>query len=131
MLVEEGLFSFLKSTPVVVAAVGQRIYPVFLPQGVKVPAATYRRAKTDTTLLLEEEGLDSATMEIIVWDEDYLRAKKVAHAIRAALTADIVTLGEVQVHSITWEDEEDVFDEESRAAGMLGVRAAFEIIVSP
>lgn len=131
MLVEEGFFTFLSTTPAVTARIGLRIYPVFLPQGVVVPAVTYRRARSDTTLPLDEEGIRAVTIEVIVWDDNYVRAKRAAQAIHEALIAVSATLGGVPVHAISWENEEDIFDEESRAAGLLGVRQEFEIIVSP
>ncbi|TKS58777.1 MAG: hypothetical protein EWM72_02777 [Nitrospira sp.] len=131
MLLEEGFYSCLSTAPTVAALIGTRLYPVFLPQGVAVPAVTYRRARSDVTQTLEEEGLRSATMEVIVWDDDYVRAKRAAQTIHDVLVAVTATLGGLPIHGITRENEEDVFDEESRAAGLLGVRQEFEIIVDP
>lgn len=128
MLIEEGFFTFLSKNAAVQAQIGQRLYPVRMPQGVQLPAATYRRAQTQTEILLDEEGLDAATIEIIVWDNDYLTAKNAARVIRGQLQLVTATLGGITIHNLTWEDESDEYDAEALGGtGLIGIRAAFQI----
>lgn len=129
MFIEEGLQAFLSTNEAVQALLGTRIYPVWLPQKASLPAATYSRIETEihNTLDGNAQGINSGLFEIVVWDKDYMSAKRAARAIREELLILDAPMGGVLFLGITWEDEGDANHEQALIIGAYGVREQFRI----
>lgn len=88
-MIEDVLYSRLSGFPGLANLVGDRIYPIILPQECRLPAVTFRRAATPVRepLLSVDSGEVVAHIEITAWsllaDYDVLRA--VARQVRLAL----------------------------------------------
>ena len=128
-MLEEGLSTFLRANAAIVAVLSTRSYPVRLPQNVPLPAASYRRSGTSPEVLLDEDGLHRAIIEIAVWDAEYLNAKSVALVVRNELRRVENDLGGWVVRNVSWINEEDTYDEEAiGGSGLFGIVETFEIL---
>ncbi|HOX22841.1 MAG TPA: DUF3168 domain-containing protein [Elusimicrobiales bacterium] len=86
MTAEQILYDVLRQTAAVAALVGDRIYPVRLPDEVILPAMTYLKA---SCIRYASHGgpsrLSSARFQLDCYSADYLDAKRLALAAVAAL----------------------------------------------
>lgn len=86
MTAEQSLFELLSHDAAVSALVGDRIYPVRLPDEVVLPAMVY--AKASCIRYASHGGpsrLSSARFQMDCYSADYLEAKRLALATVAAL----------------------------------------------
>jgi len=133
-LLEEDLVQHLKEQAAIVAAVQNRITPVFLPQGYVLPAIVFRlvSSRAVRSVSVIDLGLVTAFYEITAWHLDYFESKRLAAHIRAALDDQIWTLGTREVLELYYVDgsEQDVVDDESRASNIpFGVQAQYALFV--
>lgn len=123
MELEEGLYLFLASEPTVTALVSTRIYPVVIPQDALQPALVYQRINTtvrEDTLTLEDDPIDDITVAITVWGPDYRVCKQVATAVRVALLSPARGDFGMDLQSVSWQNQVDVYDEDLRVPGVRG-----------
>ena len=129
MLFEEGLYTFLSTTPALTAIIGLRIYPIVAPQNVVLPACVYRVTGKSEDVLLDEEGLRTHFVELQAWGEDYGAIKTLAQLLRTALLAAPPDLGGYPIETCVWRNETDEYDPEAKGgAGLMGVIMSFEIV---
>lgn len=112
--VEEALRSKLVGTAAVTALVGQRVYPLVLPDGQALPAVVYQRVTTArgaSHTATVGRGLVNATMQFACIGLTYGSARAVATAVRQALEWLRETISGVDVDAIHFGDEEDGYSE--------------------
>jgi hypothetical protein len=88
-LVEAGLVQLLNSTPSISALVGNKVYPVVLPNDFplsSLPAVTYQTVSASTDMNLDRSALVTKRIDINVFAGRYLDAKNVQAAIAEVLT---------------------------------------------
>lgn len=128
ILLEEGLYTFLSTNGNLLPLLGTRIYPVKLPQGVKLPALTYRRASRSGQYTFGGAvKLPAVRLEITTWHSDYKEVKSVAEKLRVELDGYTGDLGGVTTPFIELVTEEDVYSDEAQ---LFGLQADYEITVS-
>lgn len=130
MLLEEAFFGQLAEDHEVAAIVGDRIFPVEIPQFepgvVTYPCVVYRLVSRPGLYTLDGvTNCAESTMEVFCLAKEYIAAKTLARAVRrsldtveptdplAALEADklgILKLGEVDTKEIDDIEELDVFN---------------------
>jgi hypothetical protein len=86
-LIEETLFTRLSTFPGIIALVGTRIYPIFMPQGVIYPAITYQRISTEPreSCMVSDVGIVKPRFQITAWGETFATAKAIVDQVRQAL----------------------------------------------
>jgi len=111
MQIGEALYSYLSSYAGLTALVGNRIYPLILPQGVTLPAVTYTQISGPRVHCMgSDPGLTHPRFQVSVWAESYSDMATVAAQVRAALQDYSGTMGGddgVVVQRIFLEDETD------------------------
>ena len=99
--IEEILHARLIASAPVTAIVGQRIYPMTLPQGFTPPAITYFLA---TGVLGLTMGIalptDEPHLQFSCWAKSYGQAKQLAAAVRAALNGYVDLTTNPQVNAV-------------------------------
>jgi hypothetical protein len=116
--IEEGIVYRLKNYSGLSALVGDRIYPLKLPQGVILPAVTYQRISTPRVITHDQGtgGLAMPRFQFSAYDDGYSSVKAVIKQIREALNGYKGTPGgtdTVLVHGAFAEDEQDFDDPDS------------------
>ncbi len=85
---EEALFKVLNDDAAIDAIANSRIYPVVMPQDVKMPAITYHEtANSPVNTLQGKSGLENPTWAINCWSTSYDVAKDLAQKVKDAMDA--------------------------------------------
>jgi hypothetical protein len=103
MSLETSLYLHLSTHVDIQPLVGNRVYPVLLPQNPTYPAITYRRDDDSrySTLDGNQNAFVDASLILDAWGETYAAAKNLADEIKAALqnlTGDMSGLTVNRVH---------------------------------
>lgn len=88
-MIETAIFTLLSTTAAVTALVGNKIYPVVLPNDFpasELPAVTYQTVSASTDMNLDRSALETKRIDINVFAARYLDAKNVQAAIADVLT---------------------------------------------
>lgn len=87
MIVEAGLRLLILGDATVATLLGDRAYPVVLPQAPTLPAVTYQRIGGGIRVGSHagDSGLTQARIQLDCWASSYLAAKELAAAVRRAL----------------------------------------------
>lgn len=108
---EEALFSFLVADTDLTALVGQRIYPLLLPQQPTTPAISYQRISTTPLYALNgNQQLTKVRIQFDIFGATLADAKSVAEALHSRLDAYRGLMGSVQVGSVFRASEMDLYD---------------------
>ena len=84
--IEQDVHAALAGHAGLTALVGDRIYPVVLPEGVSYPAVRYQRIGGGPLQHTGgDSGLENARIQIDVWAKRYAQAKDTAEQVRAAI----------------------------------------------
>lgn len=90
---------------------GDRFYPLVIPQGVALPAATYERVSDQT---IHASGADQKTrgprVRVTAWGSTYASAKALAAQIVAALRDYTGTSSSVTIQRIFYEGDSDGYE---------------------
>lgn len=110
---EEGLYAFLTANAGVFGLVGERIYPQVIPQDAPMPAVAYQRISSprEYSHYPGASGLARARMQFTCEGDSYRQAKRVAEAIRAALSGYKGVAGDVTIGAAFLENENDSYSE--------------------
>lgn len=93
------------------ALIGDRLYPMRLPEGVTFPAMTYQRISTPRMRSHSgPSGLASPRFQYDCWDVTYAGAGAVARELRLALDGYRGGMGQIETFANFLEDERDDFD---------------------
>jgi len=86
MRLEEAVYAYLISQPAIHAKIGNRIFPLLLPQKSQFPAATYTLVSVERTPALQKDtGYVKATLQFSCHAKSYSEAVIVTHLLRIAL----------------------------------------------
>ena len=97
-MIEQTLVAVLKNNSAVSALVGTRIRPLTLGQDEPLPAVVYQRVSTvPVTSLDGDSGVDAVRIQVSCWAETYSGARALASAVRAAVTAGMVAVTEMDI----------------------------------
>lgn len=129
MALQHHLFTFLTGFPAIVALVGTRIYPMTIPQNAIVPAQGVGTEEQKKPALvwrlirepygaeeLDGETLVQVTLELITWGQTYESMDAVAEVVKDTLQAWALSefplrVGQVSAQTVTFTQEEDIFEE--------------------
>lgn len=85
-MIETSLRSYLLAQTSITSLVGQRIYPMRLPQGATLPAITYQVVFGTSTYSHDgDEDLGRRRFQLDCWASTYADSMNVAEAVRAAI----------------------------------------------
>lgn len=124
MAIEAGLWEFLTADSGVGAVLGDRIYPLVIPQSADIPAAAYQRISYGN--LLAHDGVTNyATVRIQITcaANSYDEARAAAAALREACDGYRGAMGNYAVHSCAVGNIMDGYNLDSgRAVVRLDIR---------
>ncbi len=111
-MIEQGIEQRLMADAGVSALVGNRIYPVVLPENCSYPAITYQLITSHETYTNDGPlGEVRARIQIDSWGKRYGQVKAVAQAVRVALNGFTGQLPDgTYVFEIECDDASDGFD---------------------
>lgn len=129
-MLEEDFSAFVIANAGVVAVMGSRFYPLYLPQSPSYPAATYQRisAPRDYT----SDGADGhvpVRMQIDVYGERYADARAGADALRLALSGYRGAMGSSTIRGIFLDTDRDLTEAGLDQAGPRLYRASLDFII--
>jgi len=116
-ILEEGIAAFLIADATIGALVGDRIYPLFIPQGATLPCITYQRISTPRIVTHDSSGatgdLTHPRFQFDAWATTQKEAKQIADGLRTVLHGKRGAMGGVTIRSALAENEAPEFDQES------------------
>lgn len=130
MSIQTGLYAFLAADAGVNALVGNRIYPLVVPEQnfdetTKRPCLVYARTGLDLTkTFCGTIDLERSTFAIDCYARTYAAATTLAAAVKAALTDYVGAMGDTEVREVSLENEFDLMDLEP---GLFRVALSFFI----
>lgn len=116
MNLEQALSAHLRAHTGLTALVGDRIYPLVLPQGCAMPAITYSRVSGTKQRMLTEPGPRRTRMQISCWGARYADPKALVAQVSAALQDFQGVLGGpggIEVLDADVLDNPDLYEEEA------------------
>lgn len=122
MRIEAAVSQYLAAQPGITQLIGDRIYPVKLPQDPVMPAVTYHRISTAPVKTLDgaNPSYQRVRLQFSCWGEDdpgrssgYASAKAVAAQIRKVLQDYRGTMGGIEVLYIDVDGERDLYEDET------------------
>ncbi len=120
MSIEAALYSKLTGDAGVAALVGNRVYPMHMPQAGTLPALVYERISTVRNYA--HNGQQSPTtvrMQVDSIATTLATARSCADAVLAALSGYVGTVGTVDVRSCFADNEINLPDEETGLARVI------------
>ena len=129
MSVEATLYTRLTTHAGLSALIAARVHPNKLPQGVTLPAVSYRRVSAERVPAMgSDTGLVRARFQFDAWAAGYQAMLDVKEQLRAALERWSTTTGTV-IQDIFYRNETDMFESANeREAEVHHGALDFEII---
>ena len=85
-MIEQTVVTVLTANAPVQAIVGNKIFPIVMPEGESVPALVYQKVGTDVINSLDGySGLESIRLQFSCYAATLLAAKQLAQSVSAAL----------------------------------------------
>lgn len=104
----EAIVSILLADLNLVALIGNRVYPNYVPQGAAVPAVTYQRISGPRDHTFDgPSGLVKSRYQLNSWADTYGDMESVADAVRIAMDGFSGTIGGRVIQNIESDDETD------------------------
>lgn len=124
-MMEVDLCAFIKADAGVIAKIGDRLYPVVIPQTGHVPCVVFQRLSSlyGQTLCGTDSSVRGA-FQFDAYDKTYFGARDAANAIKTALLDYSGTMGGTRVDRVSLETETDLSDPEP---GLYRVSLTFNI----
>jgi hypothetical protein len=114
-MIEAGLYSLLTANAGLTALVGNRIYPVLVPEPPTYPCLSYQVVASHSTYTFEGKQLGSKLFQFDAWGTSFSDCKNILNALRNALDTYQGTLTDgTRVLCALSEQEIDQFEEDSR-----------------
>lgn len=115
MAIESDLYTHLINDSGVSGIVGDRVYPLRLPQGFTLPAISYQRISGDRAKDLQgSTGHTSPRIQIDCWTKKYSDLKNLAEKVRLSLDRFTGNLGGGQyVQHVSLEGETENFEDDT------------------
>ena len=84
--ISEALFKYLSSVPEITDLVGDRIYPVLLPEDCALPAIVYSPVYCDYDSALQgDTGFVRQTMQVVCHANTYLKTRRLSRMVKNAI----------------------------------------------
>lgn len=115
MVVEEGLVTYLLAQPTITGVIGQRLYPIHIPQNPTLPAIAYQRISTPRTY--SHQGFSNRArprIQLTLFALSYSACKDLAEKLRAVLAGYRGLWGTVNIFSTFVDNELDDYDTETQ-----------------
>lgn len=114
-MIEKALYQKLSSTSAINAVVGNRIYPVFLPEKTALPAIVFLRVSTTGAAIshTKSSGKLTSSFEVGCYGKDIQVAKSLAKLVRGALSGFSGSVAGIVIHRAEVENEFDDYDFET------------------
>lgn len=110
-LLETALVSALEDHPGLGDLIGDKIYPLMVPQGIALPAVTYRRVSGERIhAMVDDPGLASPRIQVDAWGATYASAKAVAEQVIACLQRWSGTVETVIIQDTYFQGDTDIYD---------------------
>lgn len=111
-MIEKALFQKLSTTAAITALVGNRIYPVFLPEKTPVPAIVFLRVSTEGAAIshTKSSGKLTSFFEVGCYGKDIQVAKNLAKLVRSTLSGFSGTVAGLVIHRSEVQNEFDDYD---------------------
>lgn len=94
MSLETAVTAHLLAQPGLTALIGNRLYPMVIPQTATLPAVTYQRiSSVRHSAMVADTGVATVRLSFNCWAAAYPQAKAVAKELRAALQRCADTIG--------------------------------------
>ena len=113
MSIEQGLYAHLSSHAGLTALVGDRIYPLVLPQKVALPAVVYQRISLWQTYTHNGASLARPRFQNTCVGRTYAEAHDVAAQVRDALSGYRGMMGSVAVEAAFIDNEREDYEPET------------------
>lgn len=121
---EPALQAVLAAEPAVVAALGQRVYPLTVPEGTALPAAAYSLvSEVDAPAMGANTGLKRYRYQLDVVAATYVAARGAREAVKQVARTRGVFAG-VQVNDVFIENVQSVYED-----GPKTFRASIDILL--
>jgi hypothetical protein len=104
-----------------VAALGDRFYPVKLPQEPTLPAITYRRLSPGASDMTLDGpgGLKEPRIRLDVWDTSFTGARAIAEAVKTALNGFRGVCGDQELQGVFLAAEQDLYEDDTELHRVL------------
>ncbi len=110
-MIEEQLSAYLSSAMLTSAIIGDRVYPSRLPQGVTLPAVTYRKISGMREYTQSgPAGIAQPRFQVTCWADSYLLSKQLANAVRQDLEGSARQVGD----ALFLQNEIDLYEPEAQ-----------------
>ncbi len=107
------LYEKITGNPEIAAIIASRMYPVALPQTPTVPAVVYFFDNATSTLSYSgPSGLESATLRVDSWADNFDEAKNLAAKVKEILNGWKKNIPAGAVQGTFFKGEKDIFDED-------------------
>jgi hypothetical protein len=85
-MIEDAMYSHLSTSTALTAIVGNRIYPMLMPQDPTLPAVTFQRISNGPQWSINGPcGLDNPHMQVDCWTTSFAGSKALSDALRKAM----------------------------------------------
>jgi len=123
--IRPALRAFLLADPAIAAAVGDRVYPLKMPQGVDAPSIVYQRISGQGDYHMQgASGLNRPRIQVGAWAQSIDTAAANALLVKNRLSGYQGNMGSgailVYVQAVFFDSERDFFDEQANLAGTVG-----------
>ncbi len=109
-MIGKAVYNQLSNNATIVAVVGERIYPLSIPQGESLPAIVYQVISEEHDNHVDGSGgLAHATVQISCYATSYAAARNLAETIRVAITGDRGTYASIEVTGCLLESDLDIY----------------------
>lgn len=115
-MIETDLFTLLTGNPAIKALIGNRIFPLLLPDDCAKPAVSYQLISTVRDYDLDgPTGMQTVRIQFDCWGSRYAEARAVSAAIAALLDGFAGELATCEVLLATADGEQAGYDQNERA----------------
>lgn len=112
MTIRKALNQYLAGKAVLTNIVGTKIFPVVRPQGTTLPAISFLRLTGEHAHNLQGgAGRGDPRFMVDCIADTYAQADDLAEVVRGVMQGFTGTMGDVEVTSVTLEDDSDQFDQ--------------------
>ena len=115
VILEVGIATYLEGYAPLFELIGNRVFPMKIPQGAEIPCLTYQRISTPRILTHDTSGatgdLVSPRVQFDAWATTQLAAKIITDVLRGGLNGKTGVIGGVTIRAALAENEAPGWDE--------------------
>lgn len=114
-MIEQGIYNLLAGNAGLTAIVGDRIYPVVVPEPTVYPCLSYTGITSSSAYTFDRRSHDTKRIQFDAWATSYSDAKSILHALKLALDTLSGTLSDGTRLLAAFSDQEiDHFESDGR-----------------